>query len=46
MPPRKARNRSAFEELGFKKSIDLLKEEVAELYLSDDIPRVVGYSGG
>lgn len=37
---------SAFDEHGFKKSIEALKEEVKALYLEDEIPWVVGYSGG
>jgi DNA sulfur modification protein DndC len=38
--------KSAFDELGFKGSVDLLVKEVQEFYLSDRIPWVVGYSGG
>ena len=37
---------STFTETGFNKTIEALKREVADLYLSDDIPWVVGYSGG
>jgi DNA sulfur modification protein DndC len=37
---------SAFRRLGFKKTLALLMEEIAALYRSDDIPWVVGYSGG
>lgn len=37
---------SAFAELGFKKTIDHVLEEVIELYRADSIPWVVGYSGG
>lgn len=40
------RSKSAFTELGFKKTIELLKAEVQVLYRSDAIPWVVGYSGG
>ena len=36
---------SAFSD-GFKKAIEVLKKDVQELYLSDEIPWVVGYSGG
>ncbi len=37
---------SAFDELGFIESIEILTKEIQEFYLSDDIPWVVGYSGG
>lgn len=37
---------SAFKPLGFKAAISRLIEEINELYLSDEIPWVVGYSGG
>ncbi len=38
--------KSSFDKLGLKKSIEFLIEEVKELYKSDNIPWVVGYSGG
>jgi DNA sulfur modification protein DndC len=44
--PNPGRVPSAFDELGFKKSIDLLLAEIRELYLADTTPWVVGYSGG
>lgn len=37
---------SAFTEKGFKASIQTLIKEIQEVYLSDNIPWVVGYSGG
>lgn len=37
---------SAFEELGFRKTFDLIMDEVGELYKADEVPWVVGYSGG
>jgi DNA sulfur modification protein DndC len=37
---------SAFAEHGLKKTIDLLLAEVQTLYLADEVPWVVGYSGG
>jgi len=40
------RTRSAFDSHGFKKTIDLLVEEIKSIYLSDAIPWVIGYSGG
>jgi DNA sulfur modification protein DndC len=40
------RQRSAFDEHGFRKTIDLLLDEMSELYLADSVPWVVGYSGG
>lgn len=38
--------KSAFAAAGFKNTIKELVEQTKELYLSDDIPWVVGYSGG
>ncbi len=37
---------SAFTELGFKKTIDALCDEIRELYLEDQVPWILGYSGG
>ena len=37
---------SAFTEFGFKKTIDALCEEIRELYLEDQVPWILGYSGG
>lgn len=37
---------SAFTENGFKSTIDSLISQVQEIYLSDEVPWVVGYSGG
>jgi DNA sulfur modification protein DndC len=37
---------SAFDEHGFRKSVENLLDEIRELYLCDQIPWVVGYSGG
>ena len=37
---------SAFSEIGFKDAIHDLTTEIQELYLSDPIPWIVGYSGG
>ena len=37
---------SAFTELGLKGTIEELKEEIRELYLADDVPWIIGYSGG
>jgi hypothetical protein len=38
--------RSAFRALGLAKTVEAVCEEIRELYLSDEIPWVVGYSGG
>ena len=38
--------KSAFDELGFTDTLDHLKDEVRRIYLADEIPWVVGYSGG
>lgn len=37
---------SAFSELGFKATLDMLKVEIRELYQADDVPWIIGYSGG
>ncbi len=41
-----ANPRSAFDELGIKASIEAQVAEIQELYLLDEIPWVLGYSGG
>lgn len=41
-----ASKKSAFAALGLKATIDQLKEEVRQLYLADDVPWIIGYSGG
>lgn len=38
--------RSAFEELGFRKTVLALLDEIRELYRADGFPWVIGYSGG
>lgn len=38
--------KSAFNEFGVKKTIGALSEEIQELYASDDVPWIIGYSGG
>jgi DNA sulfur modification protein DndC len=40
------RRRSYFETLGFSKTLAAVTEEIRNLYLSDDTPWVIGYSGG
>jgi DNA sulfur modification protein DndC len=40
------KSKSVFDQLGFKQTVASLIEEIKELYLADDIPWVVGYSGG
>jgi DNA sulfur modification protein DndC len=40
------RAKSAFDGLGFKHTVAQLIGDIKELYLADDIPWVVGYSGG
>jgi DNA sulfur modification protein DndC len=44
-PAPKAPRASAFNEIGFKATIDLLCEEIRELYTADDVPWIIGYSG-
>lgn len=42
-PPRRA---SAFNELGFQATISHLEDEIRALYTADDVPWILGYSGG
>lgn len=42
----KATRTSAFNEIGFQSTVNLLCEEVRELYLADEVPWILGYSGG
>lgn len=44
--PVRPRSRSAFEEFGLAKTVDELKRQTQQLYLADNVPWVVGYSGG
>ncbi len=37
---------SAFAELGLPKTVSLLKDEIRELYTADNVPWIIGYSGG
>jgi DNA sulfur modification protein DndC len=37
---------SAFNPDGLNATVDHLKEEIRELYLADDVPWIIGYSGG
>lgn len=41
-----AAKKSAFAALGLNATLEQLKDEVRELYLADDIPWIIGYSGG
>lgn len=41
--PRRA---SAFNELGFQATIAQLEDEIRALYTADDVPWIIGYSGG
>jgi len=38
--------KSAFSDLGLKKTVELLSEEIRDLYSADDVPWIIGYSGG
>ena len=44
--PIRPKRRSAFDDLGFAATVDALVSQTQELYLADDVPWVVGYSGG
>lgn len=43
-PP--ARKPSAFTELGLQQAVELLKQEIQDLYRADNTPWIIGYSGG
>ena len=38
--------KSAFTQLGLPRTVALLTEEIRELYRADDVPWIIGYSGG
>jgi DNA sulfur modification protein DndC len=40
------RPRSAFDDVGYAATLDELTRQTQQLYLADDVPWVVGYSGG
>ena len=42
-PPKRV---SAFDDPGFKETVEILHEEIRELYQADAVPWIVGYSGG
>lgn len=44
--PLHPKRRSAFDDLGFAATVDALVGQTQQLYLADDVPWVVGYSGG
>jgi len=46
MPNKSGDSPGFFDEGGLKRTIDLLKDEIRELYLEDNAPWIVGYSGG
>ena len=46
MQPEIGKKKSYFNDLGFKKTIDHLVKQIANLYIKDQIPWCVGYSGG
>ena len=46
MKPAATFKKSAFASLGLKRTLEELKKEVRQLYLADDVPWIIGYSGG
>ena len=44
--PIRPRTRSAFDALGFADTVDALVKRTQQLYSADEVPWVVGYSGG
>lgn len=45
-PPAASGQPSAFKPQGFKTTVDALCAEIRELYLADEVPWIIGYSGG
>src|SRR5436189_4900785 len=45
-PKNVAKRPSVFAERGLAQTVEVLSEEIRELYLCDAVPWVVGYSGG
>ena len=45
-PEQKRARYSAFTELGFKETISSICEEIREIYQEDNVPWIIGYSGG
>lgn len=45
-PDQKPTRVSAFDEIGFQATVDSLCDEVRELYVADEVPWILGYSGG
>jgi DNA sulfur modification protein DndC len=46
VPEQKKTRYSAFTELGFKETINAICEEIREIYKEDNVPWIIGYSGG
>lgn len=46
MVSKQKKRQSAFAELGFSSTIERLLEEIQTLYSADEVPWIVGYSGG
>jgi DNA sulfur modification protein DndC len=46
VPDQKKERYSAFTELGFKETISSICEEIREIYKEDNVPWIIGYSGG
>lgn len=44
--PEKGRLESAFKDGGFNTCVQAIQEEIRTLYLDDDVPWILGYSGG
>ncbi|MBL9153024.1 MAG: DNA phosphorothioation system sulfurtransferase DndC [Verrucomicrobiales bacterium] len=44
--PELKRRVSAFDALGFQATVEALHDEIRELYTADDVPWIIGYSGG
>ena len=44
--PEKGRLESAFKDGGFNGCVEAIQEEIRTLYLDDNVPWILGYSGG
>lgn len=42
----KNKTKSAFDALGFQSTVEELSQEIRELYSADEVPWIIGYSGG
>lgn len=46
VPPQEASKATVFADFGLTATVEQLKAEIREMYLADDVPWIIGYSGG